>query len=79
MGAITRVVTIERVAELRGEDVDWLWDVCADMEPEDGCLWVIGAAGTETIAFSTAGLENLDDLIAHYKAHPSHLIRPIDT
>ena len=25
------------------------------------------------------GLENLDDLIAHYKAHPSHLIRPIDT
>ncbi len=79
VAAITRVTTIERVAEIRGEDVDWLWDVCAEMEPEDGSLWVIGAGDTQTIAFSPAGLEYLDDLIAHYKANPKYLIRSTET
>ena len=75
MAAITSVSTIARVAELLGEDVDWLWDVCAEMEPEDGCLWVYGPGEDQTIAFTRNGVEYLQELVAYYKAHPHHLKR----
>lgn len=35
------VKTIDRVAVELGEDVDWLFDVAIEMEPEDGVIWVL--------------------------------------
>lgn len=34
------VKTIDRVAVELGEDVDWLFEVAIEMEPEDGAIWV---------------------------------------
>jgi len=30
--------TISRVAEMLGEDEDWLYELSIDMFPEDGCM-----------------------------------------
>lgn len=59
MPATWSVSTIARVAEQLGEDEDWLWDVCTEMDPEDSCLWVYGPGEEQTIAFTPFGLENL--------------------
>jgi hypothetical protein len=40
--AISHVFTIRYVAELLGEDEDWLHELSIDMFPEDGCLHVYG-------------------------------------
>jgi hypothetical protein len=40
VAAISAVFTIGYVANLLGEDEDWLFDLSNDMFPEDGCLWV---------------------------------------
>jgi len=40
VAAITHLFTISRVAQMLGEDEDWLFDVANEMEPEDGCLWI---------------------------------------
>lgn len=40
VAAITRVYTLPLAAEMLGVDVELLWEVYVDMEPEDGCLWV---------------------------------------
>lgn len=45
------------------------------MNAEDGCLWVYGPGEEQTIAFTPFGLENLQDLIEYYKAHPDQLRR----
>ena len=42
MAAIAQVFTISYVANLLGEDEDWLFELSTDMFPEDGCLWVYG-------------------------------------
>ncbi len=39
---VHRVYTIARVAEMLGEDADWLAEVANEMEPEDGLIWVYG-------------------------------------
>lgn len=39
MAAISSVFTIDHVAKMLGEDVEWLWELQIDMEPEDGYLW----------------------------------------
>ena len=44
MAAIAHVFTISYVANLLGEDEDWLFELSTDMFPEDGCLWVYGVA-----------------------------------
>lgn len=75
MPAISYVYTIANIAQQLGEDIDWLWDVCAEMEPEDGCLWVYGPDQDQTIAFTPFGLENLNELIKLYKANPDALHR----
>jgi hypothetical protein len=36
--AISAVFTIGYVAEMLGEDEEWLWDLSIGMLPEDGCL-----------------------------------------
>jgi hypothetical protein len=35
---VSRVRTIDRVAKDLGEDVDFLFDVAIEMEPEDGLI-----------------------------------------
>jgi hypothetical protein len=42
MAGIGHVFTITRVAEMLGEDEDWLHDICIEMDPEDGRLIVLG-------------------------------------
>lgn len=65
------VFTIARVAEMLGEDAEWLSDVALEMEPEDGCLTVYGINDEGTTAFTCFGIENLKELIEIHKADPS--------
>ena len=39
VAAIRAVFTIGYVANLLGENEDWLFELSIDMFPEDGCLW----------------------------------------
>jgi hypothetical protein len=69
------VTTINRVAEQLGEDEDWLWDVAAEMEPEDGCIWVYGIGEDGIMAFTDFGIDNLKEMVAMHKADPDLLKR----
>jgi hypothetical protein len=68
MAAIAQVFTIGYVANLLGEDQDWLYDPSVDMFPEDGCLWVYGAGEDGAPAFTSDGIENLRQIIADQRA-----------
>jgi hypothetical protein len=61
------VHTIARVAEMLGEDEDWLWDVANEMDQEDGLIWVYGAGDEGVMAFTDFGIETLQNLIQIYK------------
>ncbi|CBS90924.1 hypothetical protein [Azospirillum lipoferum] len=63
MARTRNLVTIERVAEILGEDVEWLIDIAIELEPEDGCLTVFGPAEQCFYAFTEDGVENLKELI----------------
>ena len=52
MAAISSVFTISYVANLLGEDEDWLHDLSIGMEPEDGSLWVYGIGEDGVPAFT---------------------------
>ncbi len=60
---VSRVRTIDRVAEDLGEDVDFLFDVAIEMEPEDGLIWVHGLVDDSVMAFTNDGVDSLVDLI----------------
>ena len=60
---VSHVRTIDRVAKELGEDVDWLFDVALEMEPEDGVIWVQGLDDESIMAFTDFGVESLVDLI----------------
>ena len=64
MAAIAQVFTISYVANLLGEDKDWLFDLSADIFSEDGCLWVYGVGEDGVPAFTKDGIENLRQIIA---------------
>ena len=68
MAAITRVFTIARVAEMLGEDEDWLQEIAMEMEPEDGYLWISGIDDITMPGFTSDGIENLKELIAIHRA-----------
>jgi hypothetical protein len=68
MAAISTVFTIGYVANLLGEDEDWLFDLTIGMEPEDGCLWVYGVGEDGVPAFTHDGIENLRQIITDAKA-----------
>jgi hypothetical protein len=72
---VGHVTTINRVAELLGEDEDWLWDVANEMEIEDGRIWVYGIGEDGTLAFTDFGIENLKELVGMHKADPDLLKR----
>jgi hypothetical protein len=60
---VSHVRTIDRVAKELGEDVDWLFDVALEMEPEDGVIWVQGLDNESIMAFTDFAVESLVDLI----------------
>ena len=66
MPAITAVHTLAAVALMLGVSEDLLFDLCSDMEPEDGCLTVYGLGGQDTPAFTRDGIDHLRELIAEF-------------
>jgi hypothetical protein len=64
LAAISHVFTIDYVAKMLGEDVEWLHELQIDMEPEDGCLWVHGVGEDGVPAFTEHGIEHLKEIIA---------------
>lgn len=63
MAGIAHVYTITHVAKMLGEDEEWLRDISINMDPEEGCLWVIGVGEDGCQAFSEHGIEGLKQII----------------
>jgi hypothetical protein len=68
LAAIASVFTIGYVANLLGEDEDWLFGLSGDMSPEDGRLWVYGVGEDGLPAFTRDGIENLRQIIVDLRA-----------
>ena len=68
MAAIASVFTITYVAEMLGEDGDWLHELSIGMFPEDGCLRVYGLGEDGVTAFTEYGIECLKQTIADERA-----------
>ncbi|WP_241671646.1 hypothetical protein, partial [Dankookia rubra] len=62
MAAPSYVFTIARVAEMLGEDEEWLSELAEQFEPEDGCLWIRDVDDRVTLGFTARGIESLKDL-----------------
>ena len=60
---VYRVRTIDRVAKDLGEDVEFLFDVAIEMEPEDGLIWVHGLDKRASWPSPTNGVDSLVELI----------------
>jgi hypothetical protein len=80
LAAISAVFTIGYVANLLGEDEDWLFDLAGDMFPEDGCLWVYGVGENGGLAFTRDGIECLQQIIADKRAagRPPPQVKPTE-
>jgi hypothetical protein len=61
---VSHVRIIGQVAKDLNVNEDWLFDVAAEMEPEDGLM-----------AFTDFGIDNLIELIKIHKADPTLLKR----
>ena len=70
---VSAVFALNHVAEMLGEDEEWLFDVAGDMDTEDGQLWVYGVGEHGVMAFTEDGIENLKDLTQIHKDDPSIL------
>ena len=68
VAAIVAVFTIGYVANMLGEDEDWLHDLSIDMFPEDGRLYVYGIGVDGVTAFTEYGIECLRQIIADERA-----------
>jgi len=68
---VSHVFTLSHVAEMLGEDEEWLFEVAEEMDTEDGQLWVVGVGEDGVMAFTDDGIENLKELIAP-QGHPQH-------
>jgi len=68
---VSHVFTLSYVAEMLGEDEEWLFEVAEEMDTEDGQLWVVGVGEDGVMAFTDDGIENLKELIAIHKDTPS--------
>ena len=68
VAAIAAVFTIGYVANMLGEDEDWLSELSIDMFPEDGCLRVYGVGEDAVTAFTRDGIECLQQIIADERA-----------
>ena len=63
VAAIAAVFTIGYVANMLGEDEDWLYELSIDMFPEDGCLYVHTSQDKAITAFTEYGIECLKQII----------------
>lgn len=80
MPATELVYTLPLVAEILGQDEDWLWAISCEMTPEDGCLGILGPNHEYTVAFTESGIEHLAELVEIHKADPSRLLPlPLDS
>ena len=68
---VRHVFTLSHVAEMLGEDEDWLFEVAEEIDTEDGGLWVVGVGEDGAMAFTDDGIETLKELITIHKADPS--------
>jgi hypothetical protein len=68
MAGISSVFTIALVAEMLGEDEDWLHELSMGLYSEDGCLWVHDNNEREVQAFTRYGIECLQQIIADERA-----------
>ncbi len=69
MAAPSYVFTIARVAKMLGEDEVWLQEIAT---PEDGCLAIWDTDDEIAVtAFTSAGVDNLKELVAIHKARRS--------
>jgi hypothetical protein len=68
VAAIAALFTIGYVANMLGEDEDWLYELSIDMFPEDGCLRVYGVGEDGVTAFTRDGIECLQQIIADQRA-----------
>jgi hypothetical protein len=73
VNTVHHVTTISRVAELLGEDEDWLRDVATEMDREDGLIRVYGLGDDGIMAFTDFGIETLTGLIQIHRATPHQL------
>lgn len=76
---VHHVHTIARVAEMLGEDEDWLCDVANEIDQEDGLIWVYGPGNDGVMAFTDFGIETLVNLVKVHKANPDLLKQSNDT
>jgi hypothetical protein len=72
---VHHVHTTASVAEILGEDEDWLWDIANEMDQEDGLIWVYGPSEHKVMAFTDFGIETLTGIIEIYKDDPRRLKR----
>jgi hypothetical protein len=76
---VHHVHTITRVvAEMLGEDEDWLCEVATEMNQEDGLIWVYGPGDKSVMAFTDFGIETLTGLVEIYKGRPRSPERATD-
>jgi hypothetical protein len=68
VAAIAHVFTITYVAEVLGEDEDWLHELSVDMFPEDGCLSVYTSKDEAITAFTDYGIECLKQIISDMRS-----------
>lgn len=52
MPAIAAVFTIGHVANMLGEDEEWLHELSIDLSPDDGCLYIYGVGNDGVTAFT---------------------------
>lgn len=67
----SHVFILSHVAEMLGEDEEWLFEVAEEMDTEDSQLWVVGVGEDRVMAFTDDGIENLKELIAIHTDTPS--------
>ena len=72
---VSHVKTINLVAKELGESEDWLFDIAAEMETEDGLIRVYGVGEDSVMAFTDFGIESLIELIKIHKNDPTLLKR----
>jgi hypothetical protein len=73
MAGIPFVFTIARVAEMLGEDEEWLREISINMDPEEGHLWVYGVGDDQVPAFTQYGIECLKQIIIEERALAARL------
>jgi hypothetical protein len=76
VAAPSYVFIIGRVAEMLGEDEEWLQTIADDMEPEDGRIIFCGTDEMSITAFTPFGIESLEELMPMYRQQSNKGSKP---